>query len=217
MGDKQDPSLINWQFQDQVKDEVWYYPPCVRELLGESYVGDENAFLYGRVAACGPGNYANLGDFLGATAVGFGWALRDLGYKGKVYTVDLWNQEMHFSTRFSRKRFSCASEGVFYWSGLRCPLKPDDGWIYMCRGRTDEWGERLKRGKNTFRAIFIDADHSYEACKNDFEVWSPMLERDGELIFHDCHCEGVDRTIRELGPEWKQTFHVLTTKVFKRA
>ncbi|RJX21815.1 MAG: class I SAM-dependent methyltransferase [Ammonifex sp.] len=33
--------------------------------------------------------------------------------------------------------------------------------------------------------LFIDADHSYEAVKQDFAVWMPHLERPAVVIFHD--------------------------------
>jgi predicted O-methyltransferase YrrM len=216
-----DRSKINWDFtpQGQGAGDFWFYPFCVMEKMGVRKIGDEPLFLYSRVAALGPGNYANLGDFRGTTAIAFAWALRDHGYKGRVYTVDLWDQKCHRLGRYPKRRFRCFSEYMFYWAGLRNPCYNDDenGWIKMCWGRTDDWGERLKRGKHTFRCIFIDADHSYEWCKKDFEIWSTMLDEDGELIFHDCHTHGVNKVIEELDPEWKMTHHILTTKVFKRA
>jgi hypothetical protein len=87
----------------------------------------------------------------------------------------------------------------------------------MCFGRTDDWGRKFEAEGKKFRAIFIDGDHSYEWCKEDFQIWSPLLDKGGELIFHDCHVDGVNQVIEELGRGWKLKFHVLTTKVFERA
>jgi predicted O-methyltransferase YrrM len=36
--------------------------------------------------------------------------------------------------------------------------------------------------------IFIDADHSYEAVRDDFLAWSPHLASTGILAFHDSRC-----------------------------
>ncbi len=33
--------------------------------------------------------------------------------------------------------------------------------------------------------VFLDADHSFEAVRNDFAAWAPKLAPDGILAFHD--------------------------------
>ncbi|HYC34328.1 MAG TPA: class I SAM-dependent methyltransferase [Candidatus Paceibacterota bacterium] len=33
--------------------------------------------------------------------------------------------------------------------------------------------------------IFIDGDHTYEAVKQDFEEWFPLVEKSGYIAFHD--------------------------------
>ena len=47
--------------------------------------------------------------------------------------------------------------------------------------------------------IFIDGDHSYEACKADIEAWAPYARRGGVMAFHDfgSRAEGVTRAIFE--------------------
>ena len=35
------------------------------------------------------------------------------------------------------------------------------------------------------RLLFIDADHSYEASKRDFDLWSPHVIKGGLIAFHD--------------------------------
>lgn len=48
--------------------------------------------------------------------------------------------------------------------------------------------EMLKRvkGKNiTFDLIYIDGDHSYNGCKKDFEMYSPLINKGGIIVFHD--------------------------------
>ncbi len=33
--------------------------------------------------------------------------------------------------------------------------------------------------------LFIDGDHTYEGVKRDFELWSPLVQPGGYVIFHD--------------------------------
>jgi predicted O-methyltransferase YrrM len=39
--------------------------------------------------------------------------------------------------------------------------------------------------ENPAELIFVDADHSYHAVRQDFEAWLPHLAADGVLAFHD--------------------------------
>lgn len=47
--------------------------------------------------------------------------------------------------------------------------------------------------------IFIDGDHSYEACKADIAAWAPFARPGGVMAFHDfgSRAEGVTRAIFE--------------------
>ena len=54
-----------------------------------------------------------------------------------------------------------------------------------------------KRGTIDF--IFIDGDHSYDACKADIVAWTPFVKRGGVVAFHDfgSRADGVTRAIFE--------------------
>lgn len=45
--------------------------------------------------------------------------------------------------------------------------------------------------------LFIDADHSYEGCKADFENFFPFVIGNGIVVFHDSEREPVKRVIEE--------------------
>ncbi len=54
-----------------------------------------------------------------------------------------------------------------------------------------------KRGTIDF--VFIDGDHSYEACKADIFAWTPFVKTGGVIAFHDfgSRADGVTRAIFE--------------------
>ncbi|MFX1328184.1 MAG: class I SAM-dependent methyltransferase [Promethearchaeota archaeon] len=48
--------------------------------------------------------------------------------------------------------------------------------------------------------LWVDADHSYEACKKDIEDWMPLVKKEGFLIFHDYKKDrnsGVTKAVNE--------------------
>jgi predicted O-methyltransferase YrrM len=54
-----------------------------------------------------------------------------------------------------------------------------------------------QRGRIDF--VFIDGDHSYEACKADIAAWVPFVKSGGVIAFHDfgSRADGVTRAIFE--------------------
>lgn len=59
--------------------------------------------------------------------------------------------------------------------------------------------KQLAAIKGTVDFIFIDGDHSYEACKADILAWAPFVKRGGVIAFHDfgSRADGVTRAIFE--------------------
>ena len=57
----------------------------------------------------------------------------------------------------------------------------------------------IEAKKGAIDFVFIDADHSYEACKADILAWAPFVKRGGILAFHDfgSRADGVTRAIFE--------------------
>jgi len=52
--------------------------------------------------------------------------------------------------------------------------------------------------------IFIDADHSYNNCKQDIVQWKPKVKKGGWLIGDDIErCLGVRKAVDELLPGWE--------------
>jgi SAM-dependent methyltransferase len=49
----------------------------------------------------------------------------------------------------------------------------------------------------TFDLVFVDADHRYEAVRDDLEAWWPLVRRGGVLAGHDYHWPGVAKAVHE--------------------
>lgn len=47
--------------------------------------------------------------------------------------------------------------------------------------------------------IFIDADHSYEGIKADWETWTPKLRPGGHILLHDTRVPDHDPSVAGLG------------------
>jgi predicted O-methyltransferase YrrM len=81
--------------------------------------------------------------------------------------------------------------------------------------------EEAARGWNKpVRLLFIDADHSYEASKLDFDVWSPHVIPGGLIAFHDInHWPGVTDFYHDLlrtRPEFEEIIDVLGLAVVEK-
>ena len=59
--------------------------------------------------------------------------------------------------------------------------------------------QKIAAKRGTIDFIFIDGDHSYEACRADIAAWAPFAKRGGVMAFHDfgSRAEGVTRAIFE--------------------
>lgn len=70
--------------------------------------------------------------------------------------------------------------------------------------------EAIVNWDQPIRLLFIDADHSYEAVKMDFDHWSPFVVPGGMIAFHDINgWEGVTRFYHALLATTKQYREVL--------
>jgi len=58
--------------------------------------------------------------------------------------------------------------------------------------------------------LFIDANHTYESVKKDYDLWEPLVKRRGGIIaFHDVTCNsapGVMKLWEELKPLYKEYY-----------
>jgi len=64
---------------------------------------------------------------------------------------------------------------------------------------------------DTYDAVFIDGNHSYEYVKKDLENYWPKVKDGGIIALHDANFEGerygTPRVLRETGYDWKFISH----------
>jgi len=71
----------------------------------------------------------------------------------------------------------------------------------LIKGWTHEVGARMAPGSLDF--VWIDADHSTEACRRDILVWSRALRPDGWLLGHDINWPTVKAAVDDLVPGYE--------------
>jgi predicted O-methyltransferase YrrM len=80
--------------------------------------------------------------------------------------------------------------------------------------------EAARGWREPIRLLFIDGDHSYEASRTDFAAWSPRVEANGLVAFHDVGVwPGISRFYAELIGEgrWRERAKVRSLRIVRRA
>jgi predicted O-methyltransferase YrrM len=121
-----------------------------------------------------------IGSFLGASAC---FLALGLSRKGRLYCVDTWNNDA--MDQAQRDTFDEFSENTQRFRDKIIPL----------RGTSRDIATKVNL-KIDF--LFIDGDHSYDACLNDWLSWSRMLTPGAIVVFHDVGwAEGVMKVVAE--------------------
>jgi predicted O-methyltransferase YrrM len=173
------------------------------------HTSSEKHFIYLTAKRLGPGTYANLGTWGGFSTACLGYGIRDSEKQGDstIVAVDIWSipkvREMPKQIPVDWKRMGLEDHHI--------KLK-------ICRGLTAFWGWQFREQDTKFDFILIDADHTYDSVKEDFEVWGPMLKVGGEIMFHDVEYEEIDRLLKEVmvEPEWRFVKQVWRCKLYRK-
>jgi predicted O-methyltransferase YrrM len=121
-----------------------------------------------------------IGSFLGASAC---YLARGLSGRGKVYCVDTWNNNAMDEPE--RDTYAEFQNNITDVASTIVPL----------RGLSHEVAQDFDK---KIDLMFIDGDHSYEACLTDWQSWNEFLKKDAIVVFHDSGwAEGVQKVISE--------------------
>jgi predicted O-methyltransferase YrrM len=84
---------------------------------------------------------------------------RMVPYCGRLYGVDIVESVSSYMKKSSKTSFHCNS--------------------------TEEFSKYAQSNNLQIDMLFIDADHSYESVKNDFEKFFPLVKDNGIILLHD--------------------------------
>lgn len=137
--------------------------------------------------------FVEVGCYFGRSAAFLASRIQRSGKNIKLVCVDVWND---FDP--GQQLYETFKKNMEPYEGIVAPIRAPS--ITACRFFHD--------GALDF--VFLDADHSYEAVKEDILGWSPKLTPTGILAGHDYSpansidttFEGVGRAVRELIPSF---------------
>jgi predicted O-methyltransferase YrrM len=80
--------------------------------------------------------------------------------------------------------------------------------------------QAVERWRGPVRLLFIDGDHAYKSCRQDFEAWRPFVVPHGFVCFHDVtNFPGVAQFYDELmnsQQEFREVASVVSMKIIER-
>ena len=187
----------------KVRDSRWaadqkpYTPLPFKALLSSV----EAHYIYTK--NLGPGNYAHLGVYRGGSPWCQAWGLK--GVDAKIYCVDLWESMPGTDAEDLQKdifKTTCDEAGF-------------GDKIVICKGSTITWARKLK--DLSFRFVFIDASHDTANCQLDWDCWSPLVEKGGEVSFHDTDLYSVQKVLNKIDLNvWERVEGAYTITTFRR-
>jgi len=131
------------------------------------------------------GNFVEIGSYLGASSCFIAEGLRKTG-KAKLYCIDTWQNDA--MSEGARDTFSEFLKNTQKYADIIIPI----------RETSENAIAVLQKQIKKIDILFIDADHNYEGCKRDWDLYSPFLTCGSLVIFHDYGwAEGVKRVVDE--------------------
>lgn len=175
------------------------YVHYTQEFAGvKGFLIDLQGYLLMLLAEQGPGagEIVEIGSFAGKSTCWLATGSKR-AHREKVTAVDHFrgSEEHQPGTQFEEPLL--VTEGTTYNEFLKnIREKGVDDYVTPIVGSSEEVARQWDR---PIRLLFIDADHSYEESRRDFELWSPFVVPGGIIVFHDIEVfEGVTRFYREL-------------------
>ena len=137
--------------------------------------------------------YLEVGSFVGTTAK----LAADAGFK-QITCIDTWEGGSDPNDWIN---------GLYQREGDRVyeTFKANTAGLPVTAIRTTSFDAATTFGNESQDVIFLDADHSYEAVKQDIEAWYPKVRPGGVLCGHDYNPDtypGVKRAVHEMFRGW---------------
>jgi predicted O-methyltransferase YrrM len=196
-----------------------YYEMSVFQEKVGGFLFDIQGYALMTLAEQGPGvgEIVELGSFKGKSTC---WLARGTKRvrREKVTAIDQFTGSPEHQKGMRHEDADIAESGSTY-SVFRENLKKleVDDYVVPLVASSEE---AARNWDKPIRLLFIDADHSYEASKLDFELWSPFVVDGGLIAFHDIGSwPGVTQFYQEMlsaGAGYKQAFEVMGLAVVEK-
>jgi len=138
-----------------------------------------------------PRVFVELGSHYGVSYCAFCQAVKHLGAGTKCYAVDTWQGDPQAGF--------FGQEVLDELRGHHDPLYGD--FSTLLRMTFAEAASRFGRG--SVDLLHVDGFHTYEAVKNDYETWLPLMSERGVMLFHDIAVREGDFGVWRLWDELK--------------
>jgi predicted O-methyltransferase YrrM len=186
----------------------------------EGFLKDLEGYALLRLAADGPGAGAvvEIGSYLGRSTA-FLAAGSKAASREPVVAVDHFQGSPEHQAGQKFASATLAREGTTYNQflanlqrlGLDDHVRPV---VASSEEAAAEW-------TGAIRLLFIDGDHSYDASRRDFELWSPHVVRGGLICFHDIGVwPGVTRFYEALlndSADYRQAAAAMSLRVVEKS
>ena len=173
----------------------------------DGYLLDIQAYTLMTLAAEGPGCGAivEIGSFMGKSTCCLAQGAKD-AQREKVYAVDHFTGSPEHQAEAGCEIKELIEQGTtFHKFQENIRNFGVDDYVVPIKASSQE---AAASWNGPIRLLFIDADHSYQASRLDFELWSPHVVQGGLIAFHDIgYWDGVTQFYKELletNPEFRE-------------
>jgi len=131
----------------------------------------------------------------------------NLPENGVLYCVDTWNGSKAEDFNHGSAKWMDGDHAYYQFLQNNIDLI-QSGKLIPLRMTSENASNFFKEKNIKFDMIFLDADHTYEACKKDIELWKDIITDDGLFCGHDYGgWIGVDQAVEEKISNFKVDKH----------
>lgn len=182
----------------KLQNTLQYYSLAQHFDTVQGYLHSLEGYMLMLYASDGPGEGAivEIGSFMGKSTCWLARGAKD-AQREKVTAVDHFTGSPEHQVGADLEVPQLACEGTTFDIFMDNLNRFELGdYVTPIKASSEE---AAREWDQPIRLLFIDADHSYEGVKNDYELWAPHVVPGGIIAFHDTvDWPGVARFFNEL-------------------
>lgn len=143
------------------------------------------------------GKYLEVGSWVGlsSSVTAFG-LIANSNFNAKIFCVDPW--EVMLEQEKYKNNF--VNENLLDTFKLNIQKLKVSKYITPLQGKSVDISKSID--EKDFDIIFIDGEHSFEACYEDIKSWLPKLKKGGKMFGHDASPDsGVVKALEKIKEE----------------